>query len=141
MQYDLKKHGIQRNYLDKLYEDSAVVPGPPTRQTRLIEQPASVFKYLLRRVIREASEDAGVGGAALAVGSGETSSLLSDELANGLSSVRVNLGNVSVNARQPLWFHTAEAVPQNARTLSISCWEIFGAGLATTAAARARAMI
>lgn len=62
---------------------------------RLIKQPASVFKYLLRRVIGEASEDAGIGGAALAVGGGETSSLLSDELANGLSSVRVDLDNVS----------------------------------------------
>lgn len=131
------------NYLDKFYEDSAVVivPGTPTRQMRLIKEPASLFKYLLRRVIGEASEDAGVGGAAGAVSGGETSSLLSDELANGLSSVRVDLGYILADARQPSWFHTAETFPQNARTLSISCWEIFGAGLATTAAARARAMI
>lgn len=98
MQQYLRKRGIEIHNLD---EDSTVVPGNPTRPMRLIKQPASVIEYLLRRVIREASEDAGVGGAALAVGGGETRSLLSDELANGLSSVRVDLRNMSANARQP----------------------------------------
>lgn len=72
-------------------EDSPMVSEPLSRT----KQPALLLKYLLRRIIGEASENAGVGGAALAVGGGETSSLLGNELADGLRSIGVDLDDVS----------------------------------------------
>lgn len=75
-------------------------------------QPAPAFKNLLRWIIGEASEDASVGGAALAVGGGETSSLLGNKLANGLCSVRVNLDNISRCSKTHIVPHRRNISPE-----------------------------